>query len=154
MNGRCWRLLLTLSSVALLVITLPIESVAASLAHPALWRVQGDRGTVYLFGSIHVLPPNIDWRTPEIAAAIRRSSTLAFEIPNDAATQARIAELVAEKGQLQQGKSLRAMLSPDAQTDYDTDLAMSGVPASAVDGKRPCLADLVLVVRQMQQENA
>jgi len=121
---------------------------------PALWKVHGNVGTAYLFGSIHVLPPETRWRTRAIDAAIRSSNIFAFEIPNDAKTQARIQRLVAEKGQLPAGTTLPSILTPEARADFEADLAREHVPRAAIDGKRPWLADLVLVVQQMALENA
>src|SRR5207302_10234810 len=126
MSGSGRGGLLALSFVLFFATSGP-ESHAAPEAHPALWKVHGARGTAYLFGSIHVLPQNINWRTPKIDAAIRQSNVLVFEIPNDPATQARLASLVAEKGQLPSGTSLRMLLSPEARPDYDADLALTGV---------------------------
>jgi len=122
--------------------------------HPALWQVHGKQGTAYLFGSIHVLPPDVHWRTAEIATAIERADVFVFEIPNDAETQARIGKLVAAKGQLPNGLSLRSMLPPASRADFDADLARSHIPLAFLDGKRPWLADLYLVMNRMQQENA
>jgi uncharacterized protein YbaP (TraB family) len=104
--------------------------------HPAIWKVTGKSGTAYLFGSIHILPADAKWRTGEIEGAIERSNVFVFEVPNDASTQNRMAELVAEKGSLEHGASLRAMLPPDAQRDYDADLALAHVPLTEIDGKR------------------
>lgn len=121
---------------------------------PALWRVHGKVGTAYLFGSIHVLPPKTRWRTRAVDAAIRSSDVFAFEIPNDAETQARIQRLVAKKGQLPPGTTLPSLLTPEARADFEADLAREHIPHAAIDGKRPWLADLVLVVQQMALENA
>src|SRR5262249_6932289 len=38
--------------------------------HPALFRIVKDKSTVYLFGSIHLLPPKFVWRTPAIEKAV------------------------------------------------------------------------------------
>src|SRR5205085_2491674 len=52
-------------------------------AHPALWVVHGRQGTAYLFGSIHVLPPHTDWKTPQLLVAMKDSDIFVFEIPLD-----------------------------------------------------------------------
>ena len=121
---------------------------------PALWKVHGNVGTAYLLGSIHVLPPETRWRTHAIDTAIRSSDVFVFEIPNDAETQARIQNLVVEKGLLPPGTTLPSMLTPEARADFEADLAREHIPHAAIDGKRPWLADLVLVVQQMALENA
>ena len=46
---------------------------------PALWRVQGHGLDGWLFGTIHVLPRGIDWRSGEIARAIEASDRLVIE---------------------------------------------------------------------------
>lgn len=125
-----------------------------ALCAPALWKVRGNAGTAYFFGSIHVLPPETRWRTHAIDAAIRSSNAFVFEIPNDAQTQAKIQRLVAEQGQLPAGTTLPSILSPEARADFEADLTREHVPHAAVDGKRPWLADLFLVVQQMALENA
>jgi uncharacterized protein YbaP (TraB family) len=50
-------------------------------ATPAMWTVHGPRGTAYILGSVHALPKNVDWQTPDIKAAIKRSNAFVFEIP-------------------------------------------------------------------------
>ena len=124
-------------------------------AHPALWRAHGDRGTVYLLGSIHVLPPNVNWQTPEIKRAIKRADAFVFEVPLDAGTVNRITELVGERGTLPPGQSLRKMLPPDSQADFDKVLASVDLPVTAVDNKRPWLVSLMLdtiaMKKHMQQ---
>jgi len=50
-------------------------------ATPAMWTVHGPKGTVYLLGSIHALPKNVEWQTPAIKAAVKRANAFVFEIP-------------------------------------------------------------------------
>jgi len=124
-------------------------------AHPALWRVHGDHAAVYLLGSIHVLPPNVNWQTPEIKRAIKRADAFVFEIPLDAGTLNRVTALVGERGTLPPGQSLRKMLPPDSQANLDKVLAAVQLPATAVDNKRPWLVsfmlDAILLKKHMQQ---
>lgn len=47
--------------------------------HPAIWRI-GDRDTaIYLFGTVHVLPPGFAWRDAAIDAIVARADTLIVE---------------------------------------------------------------------------
>ena len=55
----------------------------AEPARPALWHVAGKAGDAYLFGTIHVLPPDISWRTDAFDDAVRRSDRLTMEISPD-----------------------------------------------------------------------
>jgi len=48
-------------------------------ARPALWEVSDADTTVYLFGTIHLLPPNYQWRTPKFDAALANSQELVVE---------------------------------------------------------------------------
>ena len=46
---------------------------------PALWRVQGHGLDGWLFGTIHVLPRGVDWRTRDIERAIEGADRLVLE---------------------------------------------------------------------------
>jgi uncharacterized protein YbaP (TraB family) len=56
----------------------PVEP--AVVATPALWRVKGAHGTVYLFGSVHVMKPNVDWETAKVKAAFAASDAMYLEV--------------------------------------------------------------------------
>jgi uncharacterized protein YbaP (TraB family) len=53
--------------------------VAKSQAHPAVWRVQKGASTIYLFGTIHALPPHFEWETPEIRQVVGSADRLVLE---------------------------------------------------------------------------
>ena len=51
----------------------------APQARPALWEVSDADTKVYLFGTIHLLPPNFQWRTPKFDQALASSQELVVE---------------------------------------------------------------------------
>ncbi|HEX8400271.1 MAG TPA: TraB/GumN family protein [Allosphingosinicella sp.] len=46
---------------------------------PALWRVADANTTIYLFGTIHMLPAGVKWRTPALEQAMAESDALVTE---------------------------------------------------------------------------
>lgn len=97
-------------------------------ARPALWRVSDRDTTIYLLGSIHLLPPGIDWRTPTVERAIASSDTLVLESsPEDKvdfAAMARGAGL----------KPAADRVSPGKRPILDAMIARSGMPRATLDG--------------------
>ncbi|HEY7006802.1 MAG TPA: TraB/GumN family protein [Sphingomicrobium sp.] len=57
----------------------PAAAKAPQAAHPALWEVSDADTTVYLFGTIHLLPDNFQWRTPKFDQAVASSQQLILE---------------------------------------------------------------------------
>ena len=51
----------------------------ARVARPALWRMADKDTTIYLFGSIHLLPKDLSWHTPALNNAIAKSQGLVLE---------------------------------------------------------------------------
>ena len=48
-------------------------------ARPALWKVTKGNSTIYLFGTIHALPPHFEWEAGPIVAAVAQSDRLVLE---------------------------------------------------------------------------
>ena len=117
-------------------------------AHPALWHVKGPVGEVYLLGSIHLLPKNIEWHTPAIKTAMAKANVFVFEVSTDEKAQGRIRELIAEMGMLPPGRSLRQMLPPPVREDYDAAIKSAGLPPDMVDHEKPWLVSLQLLVAE------
>lgn len=51
-------------------------------ARVALWQIEDRTGTVrgYMLGTVHALPPDVDWLRPAIGKALERSDRLVLEI--------------------------------------------------------------------------
>lgn len=79
-----------LTGLAALAIAACGTTSAAAPARPALWKVSDPDTTIYLFGTIHVLPKDIVWRTPAFDAALKGADELVLEIAdqNDKAAAA------------------------------------------------------------------
>src|SRR3990170_5652199 len=56
----------------------PVTSSPAE-ARPALWQVSDDDTTIYLFGTIHVLPGGVGWRPPALNQVMAESDGLGLE---------------------------------------------------------------------------
>ena len=115
-------------------------------AAPPVWVVHGPQSTVVLFGSVHILPPDLNWEPPKLKKAVARARELWFEIPLDNASMA-AASLAAEVQGLQPpGQTLSAELS-DADRARLTKLAQTyGVPMEELDRLKPWLAEIRLSV--------
>ncbi|HEY2068525.1 MAG TPA: TraB/GumN family protein [Rhizomicrobium sp.] len=122
-------------------------------AHPALWAVHGKAGTAYLLGAIHILPPNIDWHSPQIDAAMNTADTFVFEVPTDDAAMATMRTFVAAHGSLPAGQTLPSLLPPAALADYNYLLDKTQIPPANLADKKPWLADLVLQVTALVREH-
>src|SRR6185437_4106899 len=51
----------------------------AQTAQPALWEVSDADTTIYLFGTIHLLPEDLQWRTAKFDEALNSSQQLVVE---------------------------------------------------------------------------
>ena len=78
---RALRRSLAALGIPLLLATAPAASAAstAPAARPALWKVSDPDTTIYLFGTIHLLPRDYRWQTPKFASAVAKADELVVE---------------------------------------------------------------------------
>lgn len=123
-----------------------INAPAPQHGGPALWKVQDEDTTIYLFGTVHILPANVQWFRGNIARALETSDTLVTEIPEGAMDDPAMKASVMAKGTLPEGKTLRQFLTPEQRKQYEAALARIGAPAAAFDKFEPWLAGITLAV--------
>jgi uncharacterized protein YbaP (TraB family) len=119
-----------------------------------VWHVKSPKGgSVTLFGSLHSLPANMDWLTPDVRRAVSRTDVFVFEVPTDPASQETLDSLIAAHGSLPPGQSLRALLPPDAQGEYDTVITAAHLSAAITDKEQPWLVSLQLTLADTMNRN-
>lgn len=126
----------------------------AFLANPAIWTVHGHGGSLaYVFGSIHLVPANLDWHSDPVMHAMQRADSFVFEVQLNDATEHAVAAYIQDHGTLAPGMSLREMLSPQAKLDYDAALAQTGLRLQDIDSMRPWMASITLDMTDMMRRN-
>ena len=119
---------------------------------PALWKVADADTTIYLFGTVHVLPKEIEWYDATIATALEGSDMLVTEIPMDAASEAGMQQLMGAKGMLPAGTTLRSLLTPEQSATYTAAMGKMGLPVEAFDPVKPWLAGLTFSLLPLMQQ--
>src|SRR5579872_7148070 len=125
-------------------ITAVMAATPQTASGPAIWRVRSGESTVYLFGSIHILPKEYPWITPTIAAAMDASGLFVFEIPIDNDTKVEERDFLSKNGVLRQRQTIRGILTEGEFERYVTVMQSAGLNARDYERYRPWLASLML----------
>lgn len=83
------------------------------LAAPALWQVSDAGSSIWVFGSVHMLPPDTDWRSPALDKILSKADRVYFETDIGPEGQARIIPLTFELGFNRDGKLLSDKIGPE-----------------------------------------
>jgi uncharacterized protein YbaP (TraB family) len=121
------------------------KSVAAD---PAIWRVKGAHGTVYLFGSVHVMKPEVQWESAKVKSALTASDVIYLEIANidDAAA----AQPLVMKYGLDMEHPLSTKISKEDVALLDGVAKTIGMPGEqAFEAMQPWVVSLTLTVMPM-----
>jgi uncharacterized protein YbaP (TraB family) len=121
-----------------------LMAAGAAQAMPPVWVVKDQDSEVVLFGSVHILPPNLEWRPPALAAALKDADDLWFELPVDAQTAALTGQIAAQKGVLPAGQSLFKLLPPKDAARLMKVAQAYAVSPSLLDHLQPWMAEIVL----------
>lgn len=124
---------------------------AAIEASPALWTVEADGATVHLFGTFHLLPDTLNWRTDAVEEAFASSDTLWLEADVlSPEAQAQMQALIPQLGLNPQGVTLSSLLGADIYAAFEAQTTELGIPAGNFEPVKPWLAGITLGVMQLQ----
>jgi uncharacterized protein YbaP (TraB family) len=114
-------------------------------ASPALWKVADHDTTIYLFGTIHLLPSDLKWRSATFDKAAASSDTLVIETDidesNPTATLGELFKLALSPGL----PPLAERVKPEKRAALATAVAKSGIPAAALDKMETWAAAFLLL---------
>lgn len=115
---------------------------------PALWVVRDDDTTIYLFGTVHVLPEGLDWYDTRIAGALSSADELVTEL--DTSDPQAITSSILAAAPLPEGQNLRELMTPENRIEFESALTAIGLPPHALDQYEPWYAALVLSLGPLQ----
>ena len=116
---------------------------ATTAADPALWVLRDEDTTVYLFGTVHLLPPGIDWYDDAVKAAFDASDELTLEVTLPEDTTA-IAQAMTAAGSYPAGTTLSSRLTAAQRDELTAALQPYGVALSQFDGQEPWFTTMQL----------
>ena len=111
---------------------------------PALWRLADADSEIWLFGTVHLLPHNITWRTPRINNAFARSDTVVFETDTRGSGRRELETLFRERGFDRTGPPLSAKLAPPDRERLERIARKLNVDRQILERMRPWFAALKL----------
>lgn len=116
----------------------------AAAARPPVWIVRDKNSELVLFGSVHVLPPGLDWEPPVLKRAIAKADDLWFELPVTPETEAATAQLATQLGVLPPDQSLFKLLPADDSARLSRVAQAYDTSPVLLDRLQPWLAEVAL----------
>ena len=150
---RIWnRIKSSLAAFGLAVATVGASAAAdAKAAKPAMWQVADKDTSIYLFGTVHLLPPGTQWRSAKFDKAANDAGTLVVETiideRNPAAFAAELARLSVRPGL----PPLVARVAPDKQAALRAVIVKSGIPEIALNNMETWAAAFALLQLQFKE---
>lgn len=123
-------------------------------AEPPMWVVRDADSTIVLFGSVHLLPQALDWRTKALTDAVGAADDLWFEIPVDATTSRKVADLAQQKAYLPSGRTLSAMLDLKSRGRLARLTKALGLQPTQMDRMQPWMVEIQLMVAYLNTKGA
>ena len=100
---------------------------------PALWKVADEDTTIYLFGTVHLLPKNVEWLDMTISDALAKSDTIVTELPMDPQSEAKMVPVMQQMAALPAGTRLRSLLTREQTARYEAAFTKLGLPPQVAD---------------------
>ena len=117
---------------------------------PALWQVSDKDTTVYLFGTIHLLPRESRWRTPKLDEALQNSQTLVLETLIDTSNPQQLAGIMAALGFSSGLPPLASRIDASKRPALEAAIAKTQIPRPMFDRMESWAAAFTLLGVQFQ----
>jgi uncharacterized protein YbaP (TraB family) len=121
------------------------------MAHPALWEVSDPDTTIYLFGTIHLLPNGYQWESPKIEQAVQKSDQLYVETIVDPQHPQGIIAALNSLGYQAGLPPLADRIAPAKRPLLEAAIAKTGIPRPVWDRMKTWTAAFILLGVQYNQ---
>ncbi len=129
-----------------LLFVLAWPATADDETHPALWRVDSGDATLYLFGTMHMLPEGYTPLAPVIERAVDASDALVLEMNLSAMNQSEIQQLMFRRGLNTDGRRLSGIVGTERWPEVEAAVREIGLQPVLLEGMQPWLAGMTLTV--------
>jgi uncharacterized protein YbaP (TraB family) len=136
--------------IPLLLGALPAEARTPTAAHPALWEVSDPDTKIYLFGTIHLLPQDLQWRTPELDQAMASSQELVVETIVDEKDPTKLMSAMASLGLAKGLPPIMQRVAAAQRPALASAIKKSGVPEVAFNSMKTWMASIILLGPQFK----
>lgn len=117
-----------------------VEAAKARNDGPAIWRVSDEDSTLYLYGTVHLLPSDLSWQRDDMREAFADAGTVFFEADHTGAPGLRAEALATREGLRRDGQRLTDTLD-NYQANLLEAVANNGrIDLAALDAMQPWLA--------------
>lgn len=113
---------------------------------PAIWTVKDFDSTLYLYGTVHLLPSDLDWQKDDMRGAFKEAGTVFFEVDTGPDGQVQAAVLTTSLGMRQDGLRLSDNLDSYQLKLLDAASHNGKLSLAALDSMKPWLASEFLTV--------
>jgi len=129
----------------------PVAARPPQTARPALWQVSDPDTTIYLFGTIHLLPDNFQWRTSKIDEAVQHSQQLIVETIVDDKDPTKLMSAMASLAfDTPNLPPLMMRVPPEKRAALAEAIKKSGFPPQALDRMETWAAAFILLGNQFR----
>jgi len=118
---------------------------------PAIWVAKDYDSTVYLFGTVHLLPDELSWQKDDMRAAFAEAGTVFFEIDTGREAQIDALVLTTSLGMRQDGRRLSDGLDSYQLKLLEAAAHNGKLSLARLDGMKPWLASEFLTVEAAAQ---
>jgi uncharacterized protein len=115
-----------------------------ALAAGPVWAIRGAHNTVYLAGSIHLLPPQDAALPPALDRAYDDSARVVMELDLSKIDQLAVGGWMLEHGSLPPGTKLRSVLGEQRYARVSAAATDLGLPSEILDGQAPWVVGIEL----------
>jgi uncharacterized protein len=119
-------------------------AVEPSLAAPAMWEVRDDDSAIWLFGSFHVLPERIEWRTELFDQTLAQVDKVVFEADVRPEAMSTIGAEAFARGIYTDGRLLTDLLDDDTESRLREIAASLNLPVGSLLAMKPWFAALTI----------
>jgi uncharacterized protein YbaP (TraB family) len=127
-----------------------LPQAAEAKGAPALWSVSDADTTVYLFGTIHLLPDKYNWRTARFDQAVAGSNELVLETIVDEKDPMKLVGILTRLGFSNSVAPIASRVPAAKVPALEAAIAQSGIPRSAFDKMESWAAAFMLLANQFK----